>query len=320
MKNIVVLLIALFCFITPESRGMIEAHTTAAVTAPEEEQTALRHHVEELCKYPRYGATITKARDYIANRFRNAGWEVSLQKFTTSDGETHYNVCALRRGKNDTRYIIGAHYDACDIGSEGINQGADDNASAVAALLELASALPAEQQPLHTIELVAWACEEPPWFGTADMGSAHHAAACNKEKVLGLICLEMLGYYSDEPDSQPAFFPGYKLLLPTVGNFIAIIGDPASRELSIDVLAHLRQNMPTARINLPFTHDTELYFSDHRNYYPLGIPSVMITDTALLRNPNYHETSDTPDTLDYNRLALVTRGVIRAVRALSYGN
>ena len=299
------------------SCGMIESHHTAAIEIPAAEQATLRTHVQRLCAHPRYGSTINHARDYIEARFRAAGWQVQRQYFTTEDGEKRCNICATRPGVKDTRYIIGAHYDACDIGEDyGVNQGADDNAGAVAALLELAARLPKETYT-HTIELVAWDCEEPPYFNTPDMGSAHHAAACDKEKVLGLICLEMLGYYSDEPDSQPSIFPGYSLMLPTVGNFIAVVGDPDARELSLRLLAELKRDMPAARINLPFVHDTELYFSDHRNYYPLGIPSVMITDTSMLRNPHYHEPTDTPDTLDYNRMAIVTRAIIRAVHLLA---
>ncbi len=311
------ILFLLGCLSLP-SCGMLDTHHTPAIEIPAGEQAAVRTHVQQLCAHPRYGDSINKARDYIEARFRAAGWQVSRQYFTTEDGEKRCNICAVRPGKQDTRYIIGAHYDACDIGEDyGVNQGADDNASAVAALLELAARLP-QTQPLHTVELVAWDCEEPPYFNTPDMGSAHHAAACDKEKVLGLICLEMLGYYSDEPGSQPSIFPGYSLMLPTVGNFIAVVGDPDSRELSVRLFDELKKDMPAARINLPFTHDTELYFSDHRNYYPLGIPSIMITDTSMLRNHNYHEPTDTPDTLDYHRLAIVTRAVTRAVMLLAW--
>lgn len=298
--------------------GMIEYHDAPTAEVPAKEQAVLRNHVQQLCAHPRYGDTIEKTRVYIESKFRAAGWQVKRQYFTTSDGEKRCNICATRPGKNDTRYIIGAHYDACDIGEDdGPNRGADDNASAVAALLELAARLP-KTPPTHTVELVAWDCEEPPYFNTPDMGSAHHAATCDKEKVRGLICLEMLGYYTDEPDSQPSIFPGYSLMLPTVGNFIAVVGDPDARDLALAVYPHLKQNMPAARINLPFVHDTELYFSDHRNYYPLGIPSIMITDTALLRNPHYHEPTDTPDTLCYRRLTIVTQSVVQAVKALAW--
>lgn len=299
------------CFILVEH----SAEQPVNSPAPEAEQR-LRGHVEQLCAQPRYGDTLEHARCYIEGKLAAAGWAVTLQEFTTSDGETHYNICALRRGKSGKRYIIGAHYDACDTG-EGENPGADDNASAVAALLELAAQLP-KGKPEHDIELVAWACEEPPWFDSADMGSAHHAAACDRENVLGLICLEMLGYFSDEPDSQPSLFPGYSLLFPTVGNFVAVVGNLEAYGLAKQIYAGLKQQLPAARINVPWAGGTELFFSDHRNYHPLGIPSVMVTDTAMIRNPNYHEPTDTPDTLDYRRLNLVTRGLVRIVTSLAW--
>lgn len=299
--------------------GMIDSHDTPAIEIPAQEQNVLREHVQQLCARPRYGDTIDHARDYIEKRFRAAGWQVSRQYFTTSYGEKRCNICAVRPGKKETRYIIGAHYDACDIGEDdgGYNQGADDNASAVAVLLELAAHLPATQ-PDYTVELVAWDCEEPPYFNTPDMGSAHHAAACNPDQVAGLICLEMLGYYSDEPNSQPSIFPGYALMLPTVGNFVAVVGDTDARDLARALFDSLKQDMPAARINIPFAHDTELYFSDHRNYHPYGIPSVMVTDTAMLRNGHYHENTDSPDTLDYRCMAIVARAIIRTVSTLAW--
>ena len=308
---ILLLCLVSVCFVLVEH----SAEQPVSSHAPEEEQR-LRGHVEQLCAQPRYGDTLEQARHYIKDKLASAGWEVTLQEFTTSDGEVHYNICALRRGKSGKRYIIGAHYDACDTG-EGENPGADDNASAVAALLELAEQLP-KGKPEHDIELVAWACEEPPWFDSEDMGSARHAAACDREKVLGLICLEMLGYFSDEPDSQPSLFPGYSLLLPTVGNFIAVAGNLEAYGLAKQIYSGLKQQIPAARINVPWGEETELFFSDHRNYHPLGIPAVMVTDTAMIRNPNYHEPTDTPDTLDYHRLNLVTRGLVRIVTSLAW--
>lgn len=296
---------------------LVEQSAIRPVTTPAPaEAQRLRGHVEDLCAQPRYGETLEHSRRYIEEKLAAAGWELSRQEFTTSDGETHYNICALRRGTSGKRYIIGAHYDACDTG-EGPNPGADDNASAVAALLELAARLP-EAAPLHDVELVAWACEEPPWFDSDDMGSARHAAACDKANVLGVICLEMLGYYSDEPGSQPSLFPGHSLLLPTVGNFIAVVGNFEARPFARTIYAGLKTQMPAVRINVPWADGTELFFSDHRNYHPLGIPSVMVTDTAMLRNPHYHEPTDTPETLDYHRLSLVTRGLVRIVGKLAW--
>ncbi len=297
-----------------------EAAATPARTATLEQQ--LRRDVGSLCAHPRYGASIAHAREHIMAELRAAGWEPELQTFTVrQDGdsgpaETRCNITARREGTaTRERYVIGAHYDAC--GAGGDNPGADDNASAVAALLAIARLLPAAA-PQVGLELVFYDCEEPPWFNSGSMGSAVHAARCTPESVRGMVCLEMLGYYSDEEGSQPALFPGYGLVLPTVGNFIAVVGDMDAWSFARQALRHLRQDMPALRVNLPFVHDTALFFSDHRNYVPRGIPAIMVTDTALLRNPNYHEATDTPDTLDYGRMARVTRSLVRFIRELAY--
>ncbi|MDO5463982.1 MAG: M28 family peptidase [Akkermansia sp.] len=294
---------------------MVESTSVQSDMPPAPEQVErLRAHVETLCEQPRHGATIEYARNYIEARLRTAGWEVRRQQFITSDGESRCNICALRRGRSGKRFIIGAHYDSCDTG-EGPNPGADDNASAVAVLLELAEQLPTGT-PLHDIELVAWDCEEPPHFDTEDMGSAHHAAHADANNVLGLICLEMLGYYSNEPDSQPSLFPGHSLLLPTVGNFVAVVGNLQARPLAKEIFSALQKELPAVRINIPWAEETALFFSDHRNYLPLGIPSVMVTDTAMLRNSHYHEPTDTPDTLNYEQMGRVTRALSRIITSL----
>lgn len=297
-------------------RSTLSNDNTPARQANSQFKDLVRNHVERLCQKPRYGASLGVARDYIIEQLRLAGWDARVQEFTTSDGETYQNIRAVRHGKNSQRYIIGAHYDACDTGGQG-NPGADDNASGVAALLAIARLLP-EDAPECTVELVAWACEEPPWFGTNDMGSARHAAGYTDEQVLGMISLEMLGYYRHEDNSQPSLFPGYSLLLPTRGDFVAVVGDLASIGLAKSLYASLRQEMPAVRLNVPFAHDTALYFSDHRNYAQRDIPSVMVTDTAMIRNPNYHEPTDTPETLDYNNLALVSSALARAIRTLAW--
>lgn len=277
----------------------------------------LRQHVETLCEHPRHGEHARHARLYIEEQLRAAGWQVSLQEFTTEDGCTHCNISALRAGASPQRYIIGAHYDACDTGTT--NPGADDNASAVAVLLELARRLPATSLN-HTVELVAWDCEEPPYFDSSDMGSAHHATGLAPEQIRGVICLEMLGYFSEEPGSQPMLFPGYSLLLPTVGNFIAIVGDWKALSLARSTYAELRRELPTLRLNIPFAHGTDLYLSDHHNYAPRNIPAIMVTDTAMLRNPHYHASSDLPTTLNYGNMARITRALARTIRHLAAGD
>ncbi len=300
------------------------SHSDAAITpAPAASlERQLRQDVDALCAHPRYGESITHAREHIMAELLAAGWEPKLEPFTVlSEGdsgrkETRYNITARRPGRaTGERYVIGAHYDACDTGED--NPSADDNASAVAALLAIARRLPKEQ-PQVGLELVFYDCEEPPWFNSDSMGSAVHAARCTPETVRGMICLEMLGFYSDEEGSQPSLFPGHGLLLPTVGDFIAVIGDMGAWSLARHAARHLRQNMPTLRLNVPFAQRTALFFSDHRNYIPRGIPAIMVTDTALLRNANYHEKSDTPDSLDYRRMARVTRSLVRFIRELAY--
>ena len=110
-----------------------------------------------------------------------------------------------------------------------------------------------------------------------------------------------------------------RLLLPSKGNFVAVVGDLSAVSLARRAYRFLSADMAALRLNVPWVHDTALYFSDHRNYEPLGIPSIMITDTAMLRNSNSHTPGDTPETLDYNRMALVSRNIQRFVRSLVEG-
>ncbi len=304
----------------------------AAGSVPNDLPARLRADVEALCAHPRYGDEVQRAhaRDYIVQRLRAAGWHVELQPYRAptdpdeagSEQQTYWNISAThpqqaREGVHATgrRYVVGAHYDACDTG-EG-NPGADDNASACAALLALADMLaPPAGENAPALEFAFYACEEPPWFGTEYMGSAQHAAACKAEDIAGMVCLEMLGCFSDEEGSQPEFVPGQSLIMPMVGNFIAIVGDSTAFGLARQAQRHFSRGMPALRANIPFAQGTELFFSDHRNYAPLGIPSIMVTDTALARNDRYHEPTDTPDTLYYRRLALVTRNLADFIRGL----
>ena len=274
----------------------------------------LRDSVEALCAAPRYGETLQEAQDYIVRTLTDAGYQVRFQEFRNG-GATYRNIIAERKGMQRGRYIIGAHYDACEPDDAGgTNPGADDNASAVAALLALAKRMPA--RPEHTIEMVFYACEEPPWFDTEGMGSHHHAQACNVQEVKGMICLEMLGCYSNAEGSQPSHFPGQSLLVPDKGNFIAVVGNMDSYTLARRTAGHLSKRIRTLRANIPFAGDSVLYFSDHRNYAPLGIPCIMVTDTAMLRNERYHEATDTPDTLNYTNMARVVEALLDAIRDL----
>lgn len=277
----------------------------------------LQNHVTRLSKdfYPRNHQNVQNlnlAADYIRNQFEETGGEVSEQIFDVN-GSTYRNVILRLGNENQERIVIGAHYDAAYD-----TPGADDNASGVAGLIELAHLLAKEQHNL-TIEFVAYSLEEPPYFGSMNMGSFVHAKSLseNKANVKMMICLEMIGYYSDEPNTQnfPLFLG--RLLYPTTGNFTAIVGDfsgfSAVRRLKYS-MSSIADNVYS--LNAPvFVGGVDL--SDHRNYWHFGYDAVMVTDTAFYRNRAYHTLGDTADSLDYVRMAKLIDALNVAVLAAS---
>jgi Zn-dependent M28 family amino/carboxypeptidase len=250
---------------------------------------------------------------YLRQAFgRNRG-RVQDQPFQV--GRTTYrNIGAAFGPESKERIVVGAHYDAA-----GPYPGADDNASGVAGLIELAGLLNAAELPV-TVELVAYTLEEPPYFRSENMGSAVHARALKAEGVAvrAMFSLEMIGYFTDAPNSQSFPAPGLSLFYPTTGNFIAVVGKMGQGSMvrKIRKAMSAASPLPVYSISAPrFLPGVD--FSDHVNYWEAGYPAVMITDTAFYRNPNYHARSDTADTLDYRRMADVVRGVHAAVRALA---
>lgn len=289
---------------------------------PPAEQTAdpgrLRVHVEKLAVefYPRsHDRTdnLNACAAYIASHFREAGGRVSEQTFEVR-GKEYRNVSIRFGPTGQARWILGAHYD-----SHRDTPGADDNASGVAGLLELARMF-GEQPPPFAVELVAYPLEEPPDFGGFDMGSAHHARSLDldADPVRGVLILEMIGYYSDEPGSQGYPMPLMKAIYPSAGNFIAVIGKWEQRPFikQVKVAMTGATPLPVESLAAP-TELPGIDFSDHRNYWPLGLNAVMISDTAFYRNPHYHEATDTPDTLDYERMAQAMTAVHAALGTLS---
>ena len=207
--------------------------------------------------------------------------------------------------------IIGAHYDTVSV-----SPGADDNASGVAALLEIARRLAGRSGGELEIRLVFYANEEPPYFKTGAMGSHVHAMSLDQpERVIGMISLETMGYFSDEPGSQNYPFP-LSLRYPATGNFIAFVGDTSARDFLREMVGDFRKNarIPSVGGTAPSIVQG-IDWSDHWAYSQAGIPAFMVTDTAPFRNPNYHRKSDTPDTLDYERLALVVEGLWQVIDA-----
>lgn len=244
---------------------------------------------------------------YIAEQFNKAGWE-SFSQYFTVEGRSYRNIVARAGDKNRERIVIGAHYDVC-----GPQPGADDNASGVAGLLELARMVNEQKPSLkYSLELVAYCLEEPPFFKTENMGSFIHVQSLRKEnvKVKLMICLEMIGYYSEQPGSQTMPFFLLKPFYPSRGNFITIVGKLFDwhlvRRIKKCMLAGCQIDVQS--INAP-EQIPGIDFSDHLNYWRYDIPAVMITDTAFYRNPHYHEKSDTLQTLDFDKMAEVVKGI-----------
>lgn len=289
-------------------------HRSSASVDP----SRLRTHVETLCRTPRDPGRfqqLNEAADYIKAEFAKTGGRVSEQTF---GGErcSFRNIIVRFGPEKGPRVVVGAHYDTVEE-----TLGADDNASGVAGLIELARLL--DGKPLkQTVELVAYTLEEPPFFRSDSMGSAQHAAALRQEgvEVTGMLALEMIGRFNDAPWSQKFPMPLLYLYYPTRGNFVAVVGnlDWPQRKLIRQVRAAMRGATP---LPVASTSSSILVpgvdFSDHLNFWKEGYPAAMITDTAFCRTNDYHTMADTPDKLDYSRMSMVVVATYEAVMRLA---
>jgi Zn-dependent M28 family amino/carboxypeptidase len=278
----------------------------------------LEAHVRALAEtfHPRDHAhveNLDRAAAYISAELTAAGARVRDEPFTAS-GRSYRNVVGSYGPEQGPRIVIGAHYDTA-----GELPGADDNASGVAGLLELARLL-GGRPPAVRVDLVAFSLEEPPYFGSSQMGSAVHAAALKKAGVTvrAMMSLEMIGCFTDAKGSQRFPAPGLDLLYPTTGNFIAVVGKLGDDGLTRAIKQAMRAatDLGVESINAPRSLPG-VDLSDHASFWDQGFDAVMITDTAFFRNPRYHTEEDTPETLDYARMAKVVRGVHGAVEALA---
>ena len=251
---------------------------------------------------------------YIKDVFITSELKVKEQKWIADDKE-YTNVIAVYNEGKTKRLIVGAHYDVC-----GDQPGADDNASAVAGLLETARLLSAQKPEIdYSIELVAYCLEEPPFFGTEYMGSYVHAKSLYEEEVdvIGMICYEMIGYFSDEPNSQPFPIPELAQLYPSVANFIIVVGIEQYEEFNENVRKLMSENSEIDVQVISIPSGSELAglagLSDQRNYWAFDYKALMINDTSFVRNPNYHLPSDTIETLDFNKMTEVVNGAYNAI-------
>lgn len=282
--------------------------------APRADAARLERHVRFLAAPGEWRSVhnapgMTRAADYIAQALAASGASVSQQTYQAGPVETR-NVIARFGLEARPRVVIGAHYDVY-----GDLPGADDNASGVAGLLELAHLLQGMNLPT-AVELVAYSSEEPPFFAGPQMGSAVHVSALNDAsvKVRAMISLEMIGYFTSEQPHQGILLGS---IYPRHGQFIALVGRWADRDLVSDAKKCFRGASQLEVVSYSGPTGLGADLSDQRNYWAAGVPAFMVTDTAFMRNPNYHMETDTADTLDYQRMAQVVDGVYSTVVMLA---
>jgi len=254
------------------------------------------------------------AADWTASQLRQAGLQVHEESYAAGQTEARNIVGEIPgAGAKDQVVIVGAHYDSV----EG-TPGANDNASGIAALLALARRF-ARSQPQRTLRFVAFANEEPPFFQTEQMGSLVYAHRCaaRHENVVAMLSLETMGYYSDAPNSQHYPFP-FSLLYPSTGNFLAFVGNLSSQALTREAVRTFRRagKLPAEGAAMADVVPG-IGWSDHWSFWRTGVPAVMVTDTAPFRYAHYHEETDTPEKLDFDRLARAVVGLADVIEELS---
>jgi Zn-dependent M28 family amino/carboxypeptidase len=252
--------------------------------------------------------------DYLKYEFISMGASPEEQVWL-AEGAEYKNIIVSYNSTKERRLIVGAHYDVA-----GNQPGADDNASAVAGLLETARLVFTNKPKQdYRIDFVAYCLEEPPFFGSDFMGSYVHAKSLhdNKADVIGMICYEMIGYFSDKPNSQPFPSPEMAKRYPHVANFIIVVGVEkyASFNNKVHRLMSENSRIDVEVINFPSSDANAglAGLSDQRSYWKFGYPAFMINDTAFVRNPHYHQKSDTIDTLDFDKMTEVVNSAYRAI-------
>lgn len=280
---------------------------------------SLRNHVSQLAadigeRNVYRPAALHAAEQYIRQSWAEMNYEVQAQEYEV-EGVRCANLETSVRGNRypDQILLIGAHYDSV-YGSPGAN----DNASGVAALLEL-SRLFQSASPSRSLRFVAFVNEEPPFFLSHQQGSMRYAREARRrgDDIRLMLALETIGYYRDERGSQ-RYPPLFRYFYPDRGNFIAFVSNLKSRRQLRRLAAAFRacSDVPIQQA-ATFAWVPGVGWSDHHSFWQHGFPAVMVTDTALYRYPYYHSADDTPEKLDYETLAAVTLGLYRAWATLA---
>lgn len=293
-------------------RGELPAFTTGELTLA----AALEKQVKQIAR-EEHNTQRPQALEQVAHHLETElaaiGYTVQPQVFESRHGMVRNLEVELPGARHPHEIVIvGAHYDS----ARG-TPGANDNGSGTAMTLELARRFHG-RTPVRTLRFVFFVNEEPPYFRRSDMGSRVYAdrSAQRAENIVAMLSLETLGYYDERPGSQtyPRLFAPF---FPDQGNFVAFVGDLGSRSLLHRALAHFRATtqFPSEGIAAP-SFVTGVDWSDHASFWRHGWPALMISDTAIFRYPYYHGNADTPDQLDYPRLARVSFGVERVIEML----
>lgn len=278
----------------------------------------IREHVHFLTSLPAGRShenleSLNKAAGYIEGKLKETTKDVAIQEFTVN-GRKYKNILARYAGRHGAKKIVvGAHYDTA-----GPYPGADDNASGVAVLLELAFLLhDAGKFRTHNVELAFYSLEEPPYFRTDFMGSAYHARSLAEAKtsVDLMIALDAVGIYTEQPGSQKYPWSVMRWKYPDRGNFLAVVGKTGQGSLIERVHKVLSEesHLPMQSISAPSWLSGSDY-SDHLNFWKHGYPAVLLTDTAFYRNPHYHTAADTAEKLDYNAMTEVVRALFHLLQ------
>lgn len=254
---------------------------------------------------------------YIATVFRQYADTTYFQSYNVGDSEYKNVICRFGTKSTNPMIVVGAHYDVC-----GYQEGADDNASGVVGILELARMLKGITLT-HPIELVAYTLEEPPFFRTKYMGSYIHANNLKENNIplYGMLAVEMIGYFSEENYSQSYPVKTMKVSYGTKGNYILLAKKTGSGEFVKRFSANFEnaETIETSSFTIPskIRSSAGIDFSDHLNYWDLGYDALMITNTSFYRNKNYHQTTDKMETLDIPKMASVIDGIYSALINIS---
>ena len=307
--------------------SVLKVKFTSSVSVPMSAVNLSRDNIHQLYEHVKYLSVrigprsvhdydkIEATKNYIVSSLEDWGYAPVLQD-CEYNGKIYSNIIASIKGVKypGETIVIGAHYDTV-YGTP----GADDNASAVAVLLEICRALK-DFSPGRTLKLIFFTLEEPPLFRSKSMGSYVYASEAKRrgENICAMVCLEMVGYYGDKKGGQTFPLPFMNLMYSSTPNFIAVVGNLKSRNLVKRVKNSINKSseIPVETLStVSFVPGVD--FSDHRSFWKMGYPAVMITDTAFYRNPNYHSPKDTIDTLNFDKMSSLLVGLVQVAKDLS---